>query len=145
MSFPTRPLSTHMRGPSSSAPAASQSPALAARIEEKRAELEHLKELRDLSSAMATQMEALEQRLSTLSEGAQAISTVMDNWHSVLGAIHMASARLARPSKPDEDDASERLPQTLVRIPTEHAPALHAQAEAADVTASPEAAPTTDL
>ncbi|RDA93740.1 hypothetical protein CP533_0227 [Ophiocordyceps camponoti-saundersi (nom. inval.)] len=138
MSFPTRPLSTHMRGPSVSA--SSQSPALAARIEEKRAELEHLKELRDLSSAMATQMEALEQRLSTLSEGAQAIAAVMDNWHSVLRAINMASTRLAQPAKPqDQDQDSDKpLPQTLVRIPTEHAPALHAQAEVADVTASPD-------
>ncbi|PHH74749.1 hypothetical protein CDD80_2872 [Ophiocordyceps camponoti-rufipedis] len=129
MSLPTRPLSTHMRAPSGSV---SQAPALAARIEEKRAELEHLKELRDLSSAVATQMEALEQRLSTLSGGAQAISAVMDNWHSVLRAINMASAKLA---KTDQDNA---LPQTLVRIPTEHAPALQAQAEAADGSASPE-------
>ncbi|KAF4595940.1 DASH complex subunit DAD2 [Ophiocordyceps camponoti-floridani] len=133
MSLPTRPLSTHMRAPSGPV---SQAPALAARIDEKRAELEHLKELRDLSSAVATQMEALEQRLSTLSGGAQAISAVMDNWHSVLRAINMASAKLV---KTDKENA---LPQTLVRIPTEHAPTLQAQAEAADVSASPEA--TTD-
>ncbi|KAH9435760.1 hypothetical protein MCOR02_004678 [Pyricularia oryzae] len=37
-----------------------QSPALVARVNEKKAELEHLKELRDLSAAVATQMEALE-------------------------------------------------------------------------------------
>ncbi|RCI16126.1 hypothetical protein L249_3260, partial [Ophiocordyceps polyrhachis-furcata BCC 54312] len=129
MSFPTRPLSTHMRGPSVSV--SSQSPALAARIEEKRAELEHLKELRELSSAMATQMEALEQRLSTLSDGAQAISAVMDNWHSVLRAINMASTKVAQPATSQEQD-QEHLPQTLVRIPTEHAPALQAQADVAD-------------
>ncbi|RDA87202.1 hypothetical protein CP532_2542 [Ophiocordyceps camponoti-leonardi (nom. inval.)] len=147
MSFPTRPLSTHMRGPSASA-SSSQSPALAARIEEKRAELEHLKELRDLSSAMATQMEALEQRLSTLSDGAQAISAVMDNWHSVLRAINMASrlmmvcyaAKIAQPARSQEavEEQDKPLPQTLVRIPTEHAPALQAQAEVADVPASPD-------
>ena len=58
-----------MRAPSSGA--APQSPALVARIEEKRAELENLKELRDLSANMATQMEGLEQKLATLSDGTE--------------------------------------------------------------------------
>lgn len=58
-----------MRAPSASASA--QSPALLARIEEKKAELENLKELRDLSGAVASQMEALEQKLSTLSDGTE--------------------------------------------------------------------------
>ncbi|KAK5997808.1 DASH complex subunit DAD2 [Cladobotryum mycophilum] len=136
MSFPTRSMS-HMRAPSSSLAAASQSPALVARIEEKRAELEHLKELRDLSAAVATQMEALEQKLSTLSDGTEAIATVVGNWHNVLRAINMASAKLAKPPTTEEaaSEATEPLPQTLVRIPTEHAPALQAQAEAAEAAA----------
>lgn len=49
----------------------SQSPALVARVNEKKAELENLKELRDLSAAVASQMEALEQKLSTLSDGTE--------------------------------------------------------------------------
>lgn len=55
------------------APAAStgQSPALVARVNEKKAELENLKELRDLSAAVASQMEALEQKLATLSDGTE--------------------------------------------------------------------------
>lgn len=56
------------------APASStsgQSPALIARVNEKKAELENLKELRDLSGAVASQMEALEQKLATLSDGTQ--------------------------------------------------------------------------
>lgn len=61
-----------MRNPSASATSsAGQSPALLARIEEKKAELENLRELRDLSAAVATQMEALEQKLSTLSDGTE--------------------------------------------------------------------------
>lgn len=60
-----------MRAPSASSSSAGQSPALLARIEEKKAELENLKELRELSAAVATQMEALEQRLSTLSDGTE--------------------------------------------------------------------------
>ncbi len=85
---------------------------LQARVNEKRAELESLKELRDLSAAVASQMEALEQKLATLSDGTEgalplaveagvldranwcfaAIATVVANWHSVLRAINMASS-----------------------------------------------------
>lgn len=70
MSYPTRSLSTHMRG-QSTVGASGQQSALTARIEEKRAELEHLKELKDLSGAVASQMEALEQKLTTLSDGTE--------------------------------------------------------------------------
>lgn len=108
-----------------------QSGALQARIEEKKAELENLKELRDLSAAVANQMEALELKLSTLSDGTEAIATVMSNWHNVLRAINMASTKIPKPREAAEDqgDNSVPLPQTLVRIPTEHAPTLQAQAE----------------
>jgi hypothetical protein len=71
MSLPARSLSSHVRAPSTSAAGGAQSPALLARIEEKKAELQNLKELRDLSAAVASQMEALEQKLSTLSDGTE--------------------------------------------------------------------------
>jgi DASH complex subunit DAD2 len=71
MSYPTRSLSSHMRATSTSASTGAQSPALVARIEEKKAELANLKELRELSAAVATQMEALEQKLSTLTDGTE--------------------------------------------------------------------------
>ncbi|KUI58760.1 DASH complex subunit DAD2 [Cytospora mali] len=137
MSFPTRSIQPHIRQPSMAGPASSsagQSPALIARVNEKKAELESLKELRDLSAAVATQMEALEQKLATLSDGTEAIALVMGNWHNVLRAINMASSFvLAKLPKPQNDgEAAAALPQTLVRIPTEHAPALQAQAEAAE-------------
>ncbi|KAJ2968266.1 hypothetical protein NQ176_g9267 [Zarea fungicola] len=130
MSYPTRSLSTHGgMGPSSG-----HQSALTARIEEKRAELEHLKELKDLSGAVAAQMEALEQKLSTLSDGTEAIATVIGNWHNVLGAINMASTKLATQAsastnRDEEPQHHVPLPQTLVRIPTEHAPTLQAQTE----------------
>lgn len=60
-----------MAPPSSST---GQSPALIARVNEKKAELENLKELRDLSAAVASQMEALEQKLSTLSDGTEGMA-----------------------------------------------------------------------
>ncbi|KAK3490660.1 DASH complex subunit Dad2-domain-containing protein [Neurospora hispaniola] len=108
-----------------------QSPALVARVNEKKAELENLKELRDLSAAMATQMEALAQKLATLSDGTEAIALVLSNWHNVLRAINMASAKLPKPSAGVQEPSEGDLPQTLVRIPTEHAPALQAHAEGA--------------
>lgn len=131
-----------------------QSPALVARVNEKKAELENLKELRDLSAAMATQMEALAQKLATLSDGTEAIALVLSNWHNVLRAINMASckhyftpywwhpfqavltntpasAKLPKPSAGVQEPLEDDLPQTLVRIPTEHAPALQAHAEGA--------------
>lgn len=114
MSYPTRSIPSHIRQPSMAphTASASQSPALVARVNEKKAELESLKELRDLSAAVASQMEALEQKLATLSDGTEgmaqakcrnddiwrrqltrptAIALVMANWHNVLGAINMAS------------------------------------------------------
>ncbi|TWU74075.1 hypothetical protein ED733_004152 [Metarhizium rileyi] len=141
MSYPTRSFSSHLRAPSSSASSSSsQSPALLARIEEKKGELQNLRELRDLSAAVASQMEALEQKLTTLSDGTGAIAAVLSNWHNVLRAINMASAKLAKPSgdAPMEDapEPAELLPQTLVRIPTEHAPTLQAQADAIEAAAA---------
>lgn len=53
---------------------------LVARIAEKKAELEHLRELRDLSAAVAGQMEALELKLSTLSDGTEG----KNNKHALL-------------------------------------------------------------
>lgn len=129
-----------------------QSPALVSRVNEKKAELENLRELRDLSAAMATQMEALAQKLATLSDGTEAIALVLSNWHNVLRAINMASgkqhphhsnippririnpissAKLPKPSEGVQEPSENELPQTLVRIPTEHAPALQAHAEVA--------------
>ncbi len=44
---------------------------LVARINEKKAELESLKQLRDLSGGLAAQMQALEEKLSTLTDGTE--------------------------------------------------------------------------
>lgn len=72
MSHSARSFPSNIRGQSISA-SGQQSSALTARIEEKRAELAHLRELRDLSTDVAAQMEALEQKLSTLSDGTEGI------------------------------------------------------------------------
>ena len=87
------------------------SPALIARINEKRQELESYEELRDLSAQLAEQMQALHDKLATVSGGAEgeqmlkfpvhkscgidcalAVALVLSNWQHILKAINMASS-----------------------------------------------------
>ncbi|KAI9849344.1 MAG: hypothetical protein M1837_004804 [Sclerophora amabilis] len=127
MSYPNRPLTSNLRHPSTSSSQSSsgQSSILAARINEKRDELENLKQLRDLSAGLAGQMQMLEEKLATLADGTEAVAAVLSNWHNVLRAIHMASTKIPAPqcvdetTTADEDKSGVRLPQTLVRIPNE--------------------------
>lgn len=84
--------STNLTGSSNT-----QSSALQARITEKRAELESLKQLRDLSAGLAGQMQQLEEKLSTLSNGTEAVAEVLSNWNAVLRAVYMASSMLLTP------------------------------------------------
>ncbi|OCK83622.1 hypothetical protein K432DRAFT_290656 [Lepidopterella palustris CBS 459.81] len=128
MSYSGRPLPSHLRHPSTSNAQSStgQSPVLIARINEKKAELANLKELQALSAGLADQMQMLEDKLATLSDGTEAIAAVLSNWHNVLRAINMASMKTPKPK--EEDDNAETkpepevpLPQTLVRIPTQQA------------------------
>lgn len=75
----------------------------------------------------------LEKKLATLSDGTEAIATVLGNWHNVIRAISMASMKIPKPKDSDDDESGDEvpLPQTLVRIPTEQAPLLQDQAESA--------------
>jgi DASH complex subunit DAD2 len=87
------PASTASARQTSSNSASSQpSSALAARIAAKRSELENLKQLRDLSGALAGQMVMLEEKLATLRDGTEAVACVLGNWDNVLRAISMASS-----------------------------------------------------
>jgi DASH complex subunit DAD2 len=74
----------------------SQSSALQARINEKKLELESLKQLRDLSAGLAGQMQQVEEKLATLSNGTEAVAAVMGNWNTVLRAVYMASGEWDR-------------------------------------------------
>ena len=73
MAYQHRPVPTSLRHPSMGASQASvnPSPMLVSRINEKRVELESLKQLRELSASLAMQMQSLEGKLSTLSGGAE--------------------------------------------------------------------------
>jgi DASH complex subunit DAD2 len=95
MSYAPRPtgFTSHVRASSGlggSIPS-QQTSNLQTRINEKKLELESLKQLRDLSAGLAGQMQQLEEKLATLSNGTEAVAAVMGNWATVLRAIHMAS------------------------------------------------------
>lgn len=92
--FPNSAASS-LRQPSlgSSHAQSQQSTVLQARIASKRQELENLKQLKDLSGALANQIGALETKLSTLKDGTEAVACVLANWDNVLRAISMASSK----------------------------------------------------
>ncbi|KAF2421496.1 hypothetical protein EJ08DRAFT_597500 [Tothia fuscella] len=132
---PSRALPSHLRSASLSnntgTTSTSQSPLLLQRIHEKKAELANLRELQELSKGLADQMAMLETKLATLSDGTEAVATVLANWHNVLRAIGMASSKFALVGK---DGGGEKagevpLPQTLVRIPTQSAGMIAQAAE----------------
>lgn len=90
------------------------SSALTTRIAAKKAELENLRQLRDLSGTLAMQMQALESKIATLKDGTEggflkplpatarllicclAVACVLANWDNVLRAISLASSKLER-------------------------------------------------
>ncbi|KAL4913471.1 DASH complex subunit Dad2-domain-containing protein [Aspergillus aurantiobrunneus] len=134
MAYASRPTSvlppgssaTSLRQPSN-AISQQQSSALAARIASKKAELDNLIQLREMSNSLAGQMEALQAKLETLKDGTEAVACVLANWDNVLRAITMASTRLTalkevleqEEGEGDKHDVSidSTLPATLVRIP----------------------------
>jgi DASH complex subunit DAD2 len=80
-----------------------QTSALQTRINEKKAELESLKQLRDLSAGLAGQMQQLEEKLATLSNGTQAVAEVLSNWNGVLRAVYMASGMYCAKDRNSQD------------------------------------------
>ncbi|KAB8075066.1 DASH complex subunit Dad2-domain-containing protein [Aspergillus leporis] len=106
-----------------------QSSVLAARIASKKAELDNLKQLCEMSGALAMQMHSLEQKIGTLKDGTEAVACVLSNWDNVLRAISMASTKAANIQGPMEQRSSTGaednmtvgfpMPATLVRIPAE--------------------------
>ncbi|KAL4947661.1 DASH complex subunit Dad2-domain-containing protein [Aspergillus filifer] len=125
--FPSGSSTASLRQPGN-ATSQQQSSALTARIASKKAELDNLIQLRDMSNGLAGQMEALQSKLATLKNGTEAVACVLANWDNVLRTITMASTKLATPKDTPEQElsaentddvpAKSHLPATLVRIPT---------------------------
>ncbi|KAJ5112099.1 DASH complex subunit DAD2 [Penicillium argentinense] len=123
MAYSSRPTSM-MPGAGLRQPPSQPSSALSTRIAAKKAELENLRLLRDLSGTLAMQMQALESKIATLKDGTEAVACVLANWDNVLRAISLASKQAsglydAGAEEADESSSETRLPATLVRIPAE--------------------------
>ncbi|KAE8136140.1 DASH complex subunit Dad2-domain-containing protein [Aspergillus pseudotamarii] len=119
-----RQPSTHHAAPQQ------QSSALTARIASKKAELDNLKQLRDMSCALAMQMQVLEEKIGTLKDGTEAVACVLANWDNVLRSISMASKAVTvqrpimqnpNPLSKDDKTGDSPMPATLVRIPADQA------------------------
>ncbi|KAI9734832.1 MAG: hypothetical protein M1834_001911 [Cirrosporium novae-zelandiae] len=116
MSYGHKPsgLPSNLRQPSmgGGSHSTSQSPILLARINEKRAELENLKQLRDLSAGLATQMQALHEKLTTLNDGTE---------------VAMPKPKPSDGTEQEQEKEKVPLPKTLVRIPTDQPQLLQPQ------------------
>ncbi|KAM5433942.1 DASH complex subunit dad2 [Microsporum canis] len=106
-----------------------QSSSLAALVAAKRAELEDIRQLRDASNTLTTQLEALEAKLATLQDGAEAVACIMANFDSVLKVINIAAGGLpqaknqetsstvnSQESAKENEIVKDSLPVPLVRI-----------------------------
>ncbi|KAJ5359880.1 hypothetical protein N7517_009071 [Penicillium concentricum] len=122
MAYSSRPTSM-LPGGSSMRPSSQsqQSSALSARIAAKKAELENLRQLRDLSGTLAIQMQALDNKISTLKDGTEAVACVLSNWDNVIRAITLASSKAGGLYEQSDQNVEKprNLPSTLVRIPAE--------------------------
>jgi len=81
MSRPTNNFSSHIRSPALLPPTSTQpshiqppSTYLQSRIASKRTELDNLRQLRDLSADLASQMAVLQEKLGVLSDGTEGVS-----------------------------------------------------------------------
>lgn len=75
MAYSSRPTSM-MPGAGLRQPGSQPSSALSTRIAAKKAELENLRQLRDLSGTLAMQMQALESKIATLKDGTEGNSHI---------------------------------------------------------------------
>ncbi|KAI9664812.1 MAG: hypothetical protein M1821_006260 [Bathelium mastoideum] len=135
MAFTGRSVPSHLRHPSTSGSQAGsgQSPVLLARVNEKKVELENLRQLRDLSAGLASQMETLEQKLVTLTDGTEGEQSVHPSLLFYQTGTTSFEPSIWHPKIPkpktdiDEQDPKEKevpLPQTLVRVPTHQVAAV---------------------
>ncbi|EPY53217.1 DASH complex subunit Dad2 [Schizosaccharomyces cryophilus OY26] len=64
---------------------------LNSRIAEKEKEYVSVCKLKEISQEMSKKLELLAQRLETLNDGSEAVSTVLDNWPFIFESIQLAS------------------------------------------------------
>lgn len=86
------------------------------KISEKRAELDHLNEIRRFTAILTGQLDTLESKLNDMAEGTEAVALVLSNWQNVVNLVSLASLALLKYSQGDYETGTP-LPEYLVRIP----------------------------
>lgn len=86
------------------------------KIAEKRAELESLTEIKNLTGNLTSQLKELETKLSTMSDGTETVALVLSNWQNVVRSVSLASLGLLKYTEGGDKD-EKAMPETLVRIP----------------------------
>ncbi|KAI3404364.2 DAD2 [Candida oxycetoniae] len=85
------------------------------KISEKRANLEKLREFKNLTNDLANELERIGDQLETMKDGTESIASIMKTWQSVIQSINLASIGLLRMSE-DKLSNEMNLPEPLVRI-----------------------------
>ncbi|CAH2353399.1 DASH complex subunit Dad2p [[Candida] railenensis] len=104
------------------------------KIAEKRAELEHLNEIKRNSGILTGQLETLSSKLNDIADGTEAVALVLSNWQNVVSAVSLASLGLYKYGQKDYETGTP-LPEYLVRIKLEKddAPEIQESEEEEDV------------
>lgn len=84
-------------------------------VDEKRTELQNLNEIKRFTEILTDQLEQLEEKLDTMSDGAETAALVFSNWQNVMKSVSLASLGLMKYSQKDYEE-QKPLPECLVRI-----------------------------
>lgn len=85
------------------------------KIEEKRAELQSLTEIKNYTESLTQQLEVLESKLGDMVDGAESVNLVLSTWQNVVRSISLASLGLHNYSTKDYETLAP-LPEGLLRI-----------------------------
>ncbi|EMG50753.1 DAD2 DASH complex subunit DAD2 [Candida maltosa Xu316] len=83
------------------------------KIAEKRANLEKLREFKELTDELTDQLENVGSNLETMTNGTTSVGLILATWQNVVQSIALASLKLAQESNTDGEDP---LPEPLIRV-----------------------------
>ncbi|CAI5756660.1 unnamed protein product [Candida verbasci] len=81
------------------------------KIAEKRANLELLREFKELTNELLAELEFIGSNLEVVQDGTSSVAIVLSNWQNVIQNIQLASLGLIK-----QQQSGEKYPEPLVRI-----------------------------
>lgn len=84
------------------------------RIDEKKAELTNLIEVKQFTETLKDQLDQLQDKLGDMVDGTESVALVLSTWQNVIRSVSLASLGLYKYSQKDQEGTP--LPETLVRI-----------------------------